>query len=166
MSFYAELRGHTPKNKIDEDGYRDLAAAVVIKAIEDWRYLCYLCRKGGAYSFRDMSFDSLERWFKEEAWKFITDEALDLGAMYDELQAEKQRALRARAKKLAYGDDSFGHKLKKLRTQAGMTRKTLAQYTGYSNVQLSRYESGETLPSPQTQAKLLKAVEKYKNDNG
>ncbi|GIP35501.1 helix-turn-helix domain-containing protein [Paenibacillus sp. J2TS4] len=44
----------------------------------------------------------------------------------------------------------LGNRIKSLRDQAGLSQKRLAESLGISNVQLSRYETGDRKPDPDT----------------
>lgn len=44
----------------------------------------------------------------------------------------------------------LGKRIKYLREKRGLSQKQLAQFLGITNVQLSRYESGDRKPEPET----------------
>lgn len=46
-------------------------------------------------------------------------------------------------------DNVLGSRIKKLREEHGLSQKRLAEELGISNVQLSRYESGDRKPDPE-----------------
>lgn len=49
---------------------------------------------------------------------------------------------------------TFSHRLKKIREQKNLSQKRVADALGISNVQLSRYETGDRKPDPETIASL------------
>ena len=52
----------------------------------------------------------------------------------------------------------FGEKLRKLRTEKGLTQKQLASLIGVKNSVISFYELGDRIPSPEVIIKLASAL--------
>ncbi|MDB5054609.1 MAG: transcriptional regulator [Bacilli bacterium] len=54
--------------------------------------------------------------------------------------------------------ESFAHHLTKIRESRGFTVNQLAMYSGISSASISRYESGERNPKPESVKKLSEAL--------
>lgn len=52
----------------------------------------------------------------------------------------------------------FGENLKKIRTQRGLSQQDLANASDFSQVAVSKFESGKLNPEPKTIGKLAKAL--------
>lgn len=54
--------------------------------------------------------------------------------------------------------EEFGARLKKIKKEKNINRKTLSELTGISMVQITNLEKGRNNPKPTTIAKLAKAL--------
>ena len=126
----APIRGGNP--------YRGLAAAVVLQAIKDWEWCCKRCADGKDFSNADCNFYELEGFFCNIAPIYV-DEIIDTDAMLQTLLDHKADAFRTRQRK---GISYYGADLRKAREGKGITRRQLAELTGYSIKQIERWESG------------------------
>lgn len=66
-------------------GFKELASAIVIQAVDDWRYLCE-----GNKPTRDCNFNELDRFFKGGCSGYIDQELSE--RIYRKLRAEKRKA--------------------------------------------------------------------------
>jgi len=76
------------KYKANEDGYKKLALTIVIKAIEDWHYLC-----DGGTETRDCNFKELERFFKHDCDTYLTGTDLSAKKLLEQLQQERKKQI-------------------------------------------------------------------------